>query len=287
MEKHFEFAWQSGLFLVVCLALFFIAKIVFKLFNGKLNISSELVDKDNTAFYVAYVCYFLSIIMIIGGVMNSEGSGRFWQELILTVIYGLIGIILLNIITFIMDRFVHSSVKLWDEVTENTNIAVGVLKGGTFLSTGIIISGVMLTEVDKPIEAAIFLVFAMVIASVGFLYYNLTTPFNAKAEIYKGNAAVAISAAGAQVAFAILIYAGFQIAHASWVDSLIGIGIDVLGGIILLPLIRFVVDKAFIPKHRKITDEMVNQEVPNVGLGMFEAAAYIGGALLFIWCWNL
>lgn len=287
MEKQFEFAWQSGLFLIICLALFFIAKLVFKAFNPKLNISSELVDKDNTAFYIAYVSYFLGFIMIIGGVMNSEGSGQFWQEIFLTVVYGLVGIVLLNLITFIMDRFVHSTIKLWDEVTENTNLAIGFLKGGTYLSTGIIISGVMLTEVDKPIQAAAFLVFALVIASIGFLYYNLTTPFNAKTEIYKGNTAVAISAAGAQIAFAILIYAGFQIAHSTWIDSLIGIGIDVLGGIILLPLIRFVVDKAFIPKHRKITDEMVNQEIPNVGLGIFEAAAYIGGALLFVWCWNL
>jgi uncharacterized membrane protein YjfL (UPF0719 family) len=287
MEKQFEFAWQSGLFLIICLALFFIAKLGFRIFNRKLDINAELVDKDNTAFYVAYFCYFLAFIAIIGGVMHSESSGDIWQEIYLTVIYGLIGIVLLNLITFIMDRFVHSSVKLWDEVTENTNIAIGVLKGGTYLSTGIIISGVMLTEVDRPLQAGAFLVFALLIASVGFVYYNLTTPFNAKTEIYKGNTAVAISAAGAQIAFAILIYAGFQIEHSNWIDSLVSIGIDVLGGVILLPLIRLVVDKVFIPKHRKITDELVNQEVPNVGLGMFEAAAYIGGALLFVWCWNL
>ncbi len=287
MEKQFEFAWQSGIFLLVCLALFFIAKIVFRLFNPKLAIDSELVDKDNTAFYVAYFCYFLAIVMIIGGVMNSESSGTLWKEIYLTAIYGSIGIVLLNILTIFMDKFVHSKIELWKAVTVEQNIAIGVLKGGNYLSTGIIVSGVMLTEVERPLQAGLFLFFAMLIASIGFIYYNLTTPFNAKTEIYKGNTAVAISAAGAQVAFAVLIYAGFQIEHANWQDSLISIGIDVLGGIILLPLIRFVVDKAFIPKHRKITDEMVNQDVPNIGLGMFEATAYIGGALLFIWCWNL
>lgn len=287
MNKQFEFAWQSGLFLVVCLALFFIAKIIFRLFNRKLDINAELVDKDNTAFYIAYLCYFLAIIMIIGGVLNSESVGTFWKEIYLTALFSLIGILVLNIITVVTDKFIHPKINLWDEVTLHQNIAIGVLKGGNYLSTGIIISGVMLTEVERPIQTGLFLIFAMVIASIGFVYYNITTPFNARTEMYKGNAAVAISAAGAQVAFAILIYAGFQIEHANWQDSLISIGIDVLGGIILLPLIRFVVDKVFIPKHRKITDEMVNQEIPNIGLGMFEATAYIGGALLFIWCWNL
>ncbi|WP_027418974.1 DUF350 domain-containing protein [Crocinitomix catalasitica] len=287
MEKELAFAWQSGLFLIICLGLFFIAKLIFKMFNPKINLGSELVDKDNTAFYIVYICYFLGFLLIVGGIMNSESSGHFLQEITYTLAYGLVGVFLLNIITIIMDRFVHTSLKLWDEVIEKTNIAIGVLKGGNYLSAGIIISGVMLTEVDRPIQAAVFLVFALVIASIGFVYYNLTTPFNAKTEIYKGNIAVAISAAGAQVAFAILIYAGFQIEHTSWVDSLISIGIDVLGGIIILPLIRLIVEKAFISKHRKITDEMINQDVPNVGLGMFEAGAYIGGALLFIWCWNL
>ena len=225
--------------------------------------------------------------MIIGGVMNSEGSGSFYQEIIYSIIYGLVGIIVLNVITFIRDKFIHSSLDLWGEITEKSKVSIGVLKGANYLSTGIIIGGVILTEVDKPFEAAIFLVFALLIASLGFVYYNLITPFNSKTEIYNGNLAVAISAGGAQVAFAILIYAGFQIEHSSWQESLIDIGVDVLGGFILLPIIRFIVDKVFIPSHRKATDEMVNQDNPNIGLGLFEASAYIGGALLFIWCWNL
>jgi len=287
MDKELQFAWQSGLFLVTCLILFLFAKWLFKFFNLKLNIGAELVDKDNTAFYIAYASYFIGFIFIIGGVMNSEGSGDFWDEIFLSFVYGIIGILLLNFVTWAMDKFVHSSLNLWDEVTEKRNTAIGMLKGANYLSVGIIIAGVLLTEVNKPFEAAIFLAFAVVIASLGFVYYNLITPFNSKTEIYKGNIAVALSASGAQIAFAILIFAGFQIEHSNWVDSLISIGIDVLGGFIILPIIRLIVDKAFIPKHRKMTEEMIHQDQPNIGLGLFEASAYIGGALLFIWCWSL
>lgn len=283
--EQYEFGWRSGLFLVVCLGLFVIARLVFKLFNRSLNTSKELTDKDNFAFYLGYTAYFVGFVLIVGGVMNSGGEQSFTKELYLTLIYGAVGIIMLNVVAFINDRMMHPKLHLWKEIEEGKK-ASGVLKGASYLSTGIIISGVMLTEVDKPVEGAIFLVFALVIATIGFLYYNLITPFNIRSEVYNGNTAVAISTAGAQIAFAILIYAGFQIEHTSWQDSLISIGVDVLGGFILLPLIRFVVDKIFVPK-RRITDELINQEVPNVGLGLFEATAYIGGALLFIWCWNL
>lgn len=285
MEEQLKFAWQSGLFLAVCLGLFIIAKTAFRFFNPGINIKSELVDKDNSAFFIAYICYFIAIIAIVGGVMKSEGSGDIGREILLSVIYGLIGIIALNVITFFTDRFLHTTVKLWEEVEKGSH-AIAILKGGNYLSAGIIIGGVLLTEVEKPIEASVFLLFAIVISFLGYFYYNLITPFSTRTEIYNGNTAVALSSSGAQVAFAILIYAGFQIQHTDWRDSLISIGIDILAGFILIPLIRFIADKLFIPT-RRITDEMVNQEKPNVGLGMFEAAAYIGGALLFIWCWNL
>lgn len=286
MNINIEFIWQSGLYLLACLVLFVVAKFVFEAVNRKVNVGAELVDRDNTAFYVVYICYYLGILSIIAGVMNSEGAGDFWKELMLTGIYGAIGIVLLNVLIILIDNTVHRQVDLWKETVDG-KLSIGILKGGNYISTGIIIAGVMLTEVDKPVQTAVYLAGALVFASLGFMYYNLTTPFSAPKHIYDGNSAVAVSAAGAQIAFAILVYAGFQIEHASWEESLASIGVDVIAGFIILPLVRFVLDKLFLPKHRKLSEELIEQEVPNFGLGLFEAVAYIGGALLFVWCWNL
>jgi len=283
---EYQFIWQSGLFLLLCLALFFVAKLVFKLVNSKLNINQELIDNDNIAFYISYLAYFLGFVLIIGGVMKSEGTGEFWNELKLVGIYGLVGILALNLSAIIKDKIFHSKISIWKEIVDNQKVSIGVLKGANYVSAGVIISGIMLTEVNKPIEALIFLLFALAVASLGFIYYNLIMPFNVRQQIYDGNIAVSLSTAGVQIAFAILIYSGFQLTHTTWQDSLITIGIDVVGGIIILPIIRYIVDKVFLP-NRKITDELINQDVPNLGLGLFEATAYIGGALLFVWCWNL
>jgi len=286
MGNQYQFIWQSGLFLLLCLVLFFVAKVTFKLVNSKININKELIDNDNIAFYISYLAYFLAFVLIIGGVMKSEGTGDFWNELKLVGLYGLIGIVALNLSAIIKDKIFHSKISTWDEIVTHQKVSIGILKGANYVSAGVIISGIMLTEVNKPIEALVFLAFALIVASLGFIYYNLIMPFNVRQQIYDGNIAVSLSTAGVQVAFAILIYSGFQITHTDWQDSLMNIGIDVIGGIIILPVIRLIVDKVFLP-NRKITDELINQDVPNLGLGLFEATAYIGGALLFVWCWNL
>jgi uncharacterized membrane protein YjfL (UPF0719 family) len=286
MQNQYQFIWQSGLFLLLCLVLFFVAKVTFKLVNSKINVNQELIDNDNIAFYISYLAYFLAFVLIVGGVMKSEGTGDFWNELQLVGLYGLIGILALNLSAIIKDKVFHSKISTWNEIVANQKVSVGILKGANYVSAGVIISGIMLTEVNKPVEALIFLAFALIAASLGFIYYNLIMPFNVRQQIYDGNIAVSLSTAGVQVAFAILIYSGFQITHTDWQDSLMNIGIDVIGGIIILPVIRLIVDKVFLP-NRKITDELVNQDVPNLGLGLFEATAYIGGALLFVWCWNL
>jgi len=286
MENQYQFIWQSGLFLLLCLVLFFVAKVTFKAVNSKININQELIDNDNIAFYITCLAYFLAFVLIIGGVMKSEGTGDFWNELKLVGLYGLIGIVALNLSAIIKDKIFHSKISTWNEIVVNQKVSVGILKGANYVSAGVIISGIMLTEVNKPIEALVFLAFALIVASLGFIYYNLIMPFNVRQQIYDGNTAVSLSTAGVQIAFAILIYSGFQITHTDWQGSLMNIGIDVIGGIIILPVIRLIVDKVFLP-NRKITDELINQDVPNLGLGLFEATAYIGGALLFVWCWNL
>lgn len=274
------------LFMTAGLVLFIIAKVIYHLFNSSTKVAHQLTEEDNLAYFIAYIGYFLGILMVIGGVMMSEGSGSFWTELTYTFIYGLIGMISLNLGALFIDKVVHPKTSLKDEIINNKVVSLGILKGVNYLSTGIITGGVLLTEVDKPFQAIIFLTAALVVASLGTLYYNIITPFNINKYILGGNIAVALSTAGAQIAFAILIYSGFQLYHTDWLTSMKSVGIDMIGGFIMLPVIRLVVDKVYLPNH-SLTDEMINQETPNIGAGLFEGASYVAGSLLFVWCWNL
>ncbi len=51
---------------------------------------------------------------------------------------------------------------------------------------------------------------------------------------------------------------------------------------IALAVIRWLADWVLVPGV-KISDEIVSQAVPNLGAGLIEAFAYIGGSFLIAW----
>jgi len=54
-------------------------------------------------------------------------------------------------------------------------------------------------------------------------------------------------------------------------------------GLAILPILRWLTDKILLP-GQKLTDEIINQEHPNLGAALIEAFAYIGGAIILTWC---
>ena len=67
-----------------------------------------------------------------------------------------------------------------------------------------------------------------------------------------------------------------------WTSTLANISIQTVLGCILLPIMRVFADKILLP-GQKLTDEIVNQEKPNIGAGLIEAFAYIASAILITW----
>ena len=94
--------------------------------------------------------------------------------------------------------------------------------------------------------------------------------------------AVAIGYAGAIIAIANLIRFALMHDFVSWTVTLQDVGIDVSVGLVFLPIARLITDKILLP-GQNLTDEIVNQEVPNCGAALIEAFAYIGGSILISW----
>ena len=112
--------------------------------------------------------------------------------------------------------------------------------------------------------------------------YNLITPYDIHDYIEKDNVAVAVGYAGAIIAIANLIRFALMHDFESWLITLEGVAIDVGIGLLFLPIARFLADKILLP-GRNLTDELVNQQKPNVGAGVVEALAYVGGSMLIVW----
>jgi uncharacterized membrane protein YjfL (UPF0719 family) len=115
------------------------------------------------------------------------------------------------------------------------------------------------------------------------LVYNLITPYDIHEEIEKDNVAAGVSLAGAIVAMGAIVGLAAEGDFDSWAENIP----DYLGyallGLVLLPLVRLLTDKVLLPTV-KLTDEIANQERPNVGAAYIEAFSYISAAFIIYWC---
>jgi len=244
-----------------------------------------LVENDNLSFAVAHVGYFIGLLLAIGSAVLGESDGLI-SDLINIAIYGALSIVLLNLSLIINDKLILSKFDLKKEILEEKNLGTGIVEGANAIATGLIVLGAIHGEghgTGGPIlTAVIYWLLGQVILFVATLVYNLITPYDIHDHIEKGNVAVAIGYSGAIIAIANLIRFALMHDFESWVITLEDVGIDVLIGLLFLPIARLMTDKILLP-GQKLTDEIVNQEHPNVGAGLVEAFAYVGGSMLIVW----
>ncbi len=266
--------------------MFFIGKLVYDLIHKKINVKSELVEKDNFAFSIAHTGYLAGLLLAIGSSIVGPSNGIL-NDFIDMGIYGGISIILLNLSIIICDKVILRKFSVYKEIIEDQNEGTGVVEAAVAISSGLIIFGAVSGESGSIghgiLTAVIFWAVGQVALILTSIIYNLTLSYNVFDEIEKDNVAVGVSFAGILIAIANLIRFAVSGDFHSWTESFSNIGIDLIIGLLLLPVVRFLTDRVLLP-GRKITDELVNQEKPNVGVALIEAFAYIGGSVLITWC---
>lgn len=274
-------------YLIVAFVLFYIGKIAYQLFHPKVKVNHELVINDNFAFSLAYVGYFIGLLLAVGSALMGESDGLI-NDLIDTGIYGFLAIILLNLSILINDKVILRNFSVKKEILEDKNSGTGVVEGAMGVATGLIILGAIHGEghgAGGPILTAIaYWLLGQVLLFITALVYNAITPYNIHDHIEKDNVAVGIGFAGALIAIANLIRFALMHDFESWIITLEDVGIDVGIGLVFLPIARLLTDKILLP-GQNLTDEIVNQEEPNCGAALVEAFAYIGGSVLI--CWSL
>ena len=264
-------------------ALFFIGKYLYQLIHRGYNVQDELVEKDNLAFALAHTGYFIGLTLSIGGIMMGETAGLL-MDLLFIGIYGIIALILLNLSIIINDKIILRKFSVKKGITEDQNAGTGILEGASSVATGLIIMGSVYGEGGGIDTVLIYWVVGQALLILTAYVYNWITPFDVHEHIEKDNVAVGVAMAGAMVAIGNLIRHGLMHDFESWYLTAEYIAIDAGIGLIFLPIARFIADKILLP-GRKLTDELINQEKPNIGAGIIEAFAYIGGSVLI--CWSL
>ncbi len=268
-------------YLVSSFVLFGIGIFAYRTFHKKIKIQNELVERDNLAFSFAYIGYFVGLIFVIGGALLGESKG-IWVDVVNIFIYGILGIVLLNLAIKINDIVILNKFKMYDEIITQKNSGTGIIEGANAAATGLILMGSIYGEGGGILTAIIFWVVGQVLLILTSYVYNLITPYDIHEHIEKNNVAVGIGFAGAFIAIGNLIRQGLMVDFESWLITAENVGFDVVLGFLFLPLARLVTDKLILP-GRNLTDEIVNQEKPNIGAAVVEAFAYIGGSVLICW----
>lgn len=266
--------------------MFYIGKLVYDFIHKKIDVKSELVEKDNFAFSIAHTGYLIGLLFAIGSSIVGPSNGIV-NDFIDMGIYGGISIILLNLSIIICDKIILRRFSVYKEIIEDRNEGTGAVEAAVSVASGLIIFGAVSgesTSIEHGIlTAVVFWTVGQLVLIATSIIYNLTLSYNVSDEIEKDNVAVGVAFSGILIAIANLVRFAVSGDFISWSESFSNIGFDLIIGLLLLPVVRFLADKVLLP-GRKITDELVNQEKPNVGVALIEAFAYIGGSVLITWC---
>lgn len=276
---------ESLAYITAAFSIMFIGKIAYGFTHRAIDVKKELVINDNLAFSVAHVGYFIGLLMAVGSAIVGPSNGLL-IDLMDIAIYGVLAIVLLNLSVLLNDKLILRNFSVRKEIIEDRNVGTGVVEAASAIASGLIIFGAVVGEAQNLMHGIISAIAFWAVGQLLLIFtsyvYNLITPYDIHKHIEKDNVAVGIGFAGAMIAIANLIRFAIEGEFEGWIEILSEVGIDVFLGLLLLPLIRLITDKILLP-GAKLTDEIINQEHPNIGASLVEAFAYIGGSVLLTW----
>ncbi len=267
-------------YLLAVFVVFFIGKWAFDLRNRGYNLQHELLENDNLALALTVVGYYAGLVFALGGVLYGP-SITLTDDLIDIAFFGVIAIVLLNLTGIINDKVILYKFNNEKEIITDRNAGAGVIEGANYLASGLLVSGAISGEGDL-LTAGVFWLLGQVVLIIAAKMYNLITPYDVHREVEKDNVAVGVAFAGLLIAFGVIIRAGIFGDFISWEDNLWTLASVTGVGLVFMPFVRLFTDKILLPGAR-LTDELVNQEKPNIGAGVVEAFSYIAAALLLGW----
>ena len=276
---------HSLIYIITSIVLFAIGKILYSFIHRSINIKSELVEKDNFAFILSYVGYFTGIVIIIGAAIKGDSYGL-GSDIAQISLYSILGMLLLHLSIWISNKLILPKFDIKKEIITDKNAGTGIIEACIYIANGLLLYAALVGESNSLAEGITTFVVYWFIGNVVLILaskiFSLWMKYDIHNEIEKDNVAAGVSFSGAIIAISIIIMNALIDPFVDWTTTCVDVAIHTVLGCILLPIVRWLADKLLLP-GRSLTDEISNQETPNVGAGLLEAFAYIGAALLIVW----
>jgi len=277
--------FEGAAYLIAVFVVLYAAKLIYDLFTP-FSLNEQLTTEDNKAIAVSFSGYILGVMIILLSIFHSgtaiEGGISSQLDLaydiLATIIWGLIGILLLNISRVINDKLLLSKFDNMKELVKDKNVGTGAVLFGSYVGSGLIIRAAIFGESTGWVEDITTTLIYFVMGQIGFLIfgwvYQLISRYDVHDEIEKDNISAGVAFGLSLVAISILL-SGYIISY----SSLPGFALWFVMGLFVLMVSRYIVDKMMLPGH--LLDEEISED-QNWGAALVEGTVAVGIALLMV-----
>jgi uncharacterized membrane protein YjfL (UPF0719 family) len=277
----FQFAFVAAE-IVIGFAIFWVGQFVYQKFFRRWDLNLELFVRDNPAVEIALVGFYLGIVLALAGALDKLGNT--WQESLQYLTgYGIGVVVLMLLGGWLGDRLILCRMQCAQEVQEEQNVGAAATEAGFHIANGLILSTALGGQSGTwLVGVACWLIGLGVLVGASWLYPRVAS-YDVFGEIRKrNNPAAGVALAGLLVATGNIVRIAFAPEFQTWAVSFKLYGFVLLVGLVALAAIHWLADFVLVPGVT-ISDEIVNQTVPNLGAGLIKAFAYLAGSFLIAW----
>jgi len=266
------------------LVLLAIARLVKNLLTP-FDMKEQMTEKDNHAVGMSVAGYYVAVLVVMMGPLLTPAEGGeevpLWKDLLDTFGYSLLGILLLNVSRFIVDKVLLRKFSTVKEIVQDRNVGTGAVEMGAYVASGLIVAGSLHGQGGGPhTTVAMYVLGQPGLIVYGFLY-RLTCRYDIHDEIEKDNVAAGVSLGMNLVAVGVVIMRGVSGDFVDWEISLVKLGLTFGVGVVLLLVLRILVDLVLLPGvklHKEIVEDR------NLNAAWVEGASLTGmaGVLVLI-----
>ncbi len=272
---------QVVIYFLLAFALCWVGKLAYGAFHPQARVDVETTAKDNFAFAVPLGAYYLGILIVMGAPLSGQIRGSVLRDALSVIAWGLLAVLLLNLASLAKRRILFRGLDLFAEIMERGNVAAGIVVAGFHIASALLVLGALGDE-GGLLPAAVFWLFAQILLTLAAALFLRLVREDLTAEIQRKNCAVALSLSGALVAMANVLRLAISGPFEGWGAGFAAASRYALVGFVLLFAVRWLMDWLLLPGVT-IRQEVIEQEVPNIGVGYLEALFYLGTSFLIAW----
>ena len=273
--------FTSLVYLIVSCSMLIFSKWLFMRF-AKYNMYEE-IKKGNVTGIIPYLGFLLGVCAIQIGAFVGPSNTLFRYEILSYIMYSLMGSFLMIFSGYVVEKAILHKFSNVDEIVRDRNIGTAAVHFGMYLASGLIISACVTGETIVAhgrcygvISTLIYYVMGMIFLILFAKLYDMLTPYSLLGEIEADNVAVGVAFGGNLIAIGLILMRATIGDIGTWQQGLILYFIDLSAIILLLPSVRFLLDRLIV-KEINITKEIKHN---NVAAGLGEAFVLIAFALL-------